>query len=148
LGYEQEKFHHAHFEFQNYLHEQSADIAQGVDSSAQKDEGAGDQGLMFGYACRETDQLMPAPIHYAHQILKQLAAHRKSDANTLLGPDAKSQVTLRYNGDGSIAGVDKLVLSTQHKPGVSEQDIRALGHATCRRYLAARLDGWCGRFPD
>ena len=81
---------------------------------------------MFGYACRETDQLMPAPIHYAHQILKQLAAHRKSDANTLLGPDAKSQVTLRYNGDGSIAGVDKLVLSTQHKPGVSEQDIRAL----------------------
>ena len=126
IGYEQEKFHHAHFEFQNYLHEQSADIAQGVDSSAQKDEGAGDQGLMFGYACRETDQLMPAPIHYAHQILKQLAAHRKSDANTLLGPDAKSQVTLRYNGDGSIAGVDKLVLSTQHKPGVSEQDIRAL----------------------
>ena len=126
IGYEQEKFHHAHFEFQNYLHEQSADIAQGVDSSAQKDEGAGDQGLMFGYACRETDQLMPAPIHYAHQILKQLAAHRKSDANTLLGPDAKSQVTLCYNEDGSIAGVDKLVLSTQHKPGVSEQDVRAL----------------------
>ena len=126
IGYEQEKFHHAQFKFQNYLHEQSADIAQGVDSSAQKDEGAGDQGLMFGYACRETDELMPAPIHYAHQILKELAAHRKADANTLLGPDAKSQVTLRYNGDGSIAGVNKLVLSTQHKPGVSAEDIRAL----------------------
>src|SRR6056300_1036192 len=115
IGYEQEKFHHAHFEFQNYLHEQSADIAQGVDSTEKKEEGAGDQGLMFGYACRETEELMPAPIHYAHQILKELAAHRKADANTILGPDAKSQVTLRYNDDGSIAGVDKLVLSTQHK---------------------------------
>ena len=126
IGYEQEKFHHAHFEFQNYLHEQSADIAQGVDSSGNKDEGAGDQGLMFGYACRETEELMPAPIHFSHQILKELAALRKADANTLLGPDAKSQVTLRYNDDGSIDGVDKLVLSTQHKPGVSIEDIRAI----------------------
>lgn len=126
IGYEQEKFHHAHFEFQNYLHEQSADIAQGVDSSGNKDEGAGDQGLMFGYACRETEELMPAPIHFSHQILKELAALRKADANTLLGPDAKSQVTLRYNDDGSIDGVDKLVLSTQHKPGVSTEDIRAI----------------------
>ena len=91
-----------------------------------KEEGAGDQGLMFGYACRETEELMPAPIHYAHQILKELAAHRKADTNTILGPDAKSQVTLRYNMDGSIAGVDKLVLSTQHKAGVSTVDIRAL----------------------
>ncbi|MGB1228414.1 MAG: methionine adenosyltransferase [Candidatus Puniceispirillaceae bacterium] len=126
IGYEQEKFHHAHFEFQNYLHEQSADIAQGVDSTEKKEEGAGDQGLMFGYACRETEELMPAPIHYAHQILKELAAHRKADVNTILGPDAKSQVTLRYNTDGSIDGVDKLVLSTQHKAGVSTEDIRAL----------------------
>ena len=126
IGYEQEKFHHAHFEFQNYLHEQSADIAQGVDSSGNKDEGAGDQGLMFGYACRETKELMPAPIHFSHQILKELAALRKADANTLLGPDAKSQVTLRYNDDGSIDGVDKLVLSTQHKPGVSTEDMRAI----------------------
>ena len=94
IGYEQEKFHHAHFEFQNYLHEQSADIAQGVDSTEKKEEGAGDQGLMFGYACRETEELMPAPIHYAHQILKELAVHRKSDTDTILGPDAKSQVTL------------------------------------------------------
>ena len=126
IGYEQDKFHHAHFEFQNYLHEQSAHIAQGVDASSNKDEGAGDQGLMFGYACRETDELMPAPIHYAHRILKQLADLRKSDADSILGPDAKSQVTLRYDDDGSILGVDKLVVSTQHKPDVSVHDIREL----------------------
>lgn len=126
IGYEQEKFHHAHFDFHNYLHEQSAHIAQGVDESDGKEEGAGDQGLMFGYACRETEQLMPAPIHYAHQILKILAQMRKSDADTILGPDAKSQVTLRYGEDGRIEGLDKLVLSTQHKPGVSQNDIRAM----------------------
>ena len=112
IGYEQDKFHHAHFEFQNYLHEQSAHIAQGVDASSDKDEGAGDQGLMFGYACRETDELMPAPLHYAHQILKQLADLRKSDADSILGPDAKSHVTLRYDDDGAILGVDKLVVSS------------------------------------
>lgn len=126
IGYEQEKFHHAHFDFHNYLHEQSAHIAQGVDESDGKEEGAGDQGLMFGYACRETEQLMPAPIHYAHQILKILAQMRKSDSDTILGPDAKSQVTLRYGEDGRIEGLDKLVLSTQHKPGVSQNDIRAM----------------------
>ena len=126
IGYEQDKFHHAHFEFQNYLHEQSAHIAQGVDASSDKDEGAGDQGLMFGYACRETDELMPAPLHYAHQILKQLADLRKSDADSILGPDAKSQVTLRYDDDGAILGVDKLVVSSQHKPDVSVRDIRNL----------------------
>ena len=126
IGYEQDKFHHAHFEFQNYLHEQSAHIAQGVDASSDKDEGAGDQGLMFGYACRETDELMPAPLHYAHQILKQLADLRKSDADSILGPDAKSQVTLRYDDDGAILGVDKLVVSSQHKSDVSVHDIRNL----------------------
>ena len=126
IGYEQDKFHHAHFEFQNYLHEQSAHIAQGVDANSDKDEGAGDQGLMFGYACRETDELMPAPIHYAHQILKKLAELRKADADSILGPDAKSQVTLRYNDDGSILGMDKLVVSSQHKPGASVGDIRNL----------------------
>ena len=126
IGYEQDKFHHAHFEFQNYLHEQSAHIAQGVDASSDKDEGAGDQGLMFGYACRETDELMPAPLHYAHQILKQLADLRKSDADSILGPDAKSQVTLRYDDDGAILGVDKLVVSSQHEPDVSVRDIRNL----------------------
>ena len=126
IGYEQDKFHHAHFEFQNYLHEQSAHIAQGVDASSDKDEGAGDQGLMFGYACRETEELMPAPLHYAHQILKQLADLRKSDADSILGPDAKSQVTLRYDDDGAILGVDKLVVSSQHKSDVSVRDIRNL----------------------
>lgn len=126
IGYEQDKFHHAHFEFQNYLHEQSAHIAQGVDAGSDKDEGAGDQGLMFGYACRETDELMPAPLHYAHQILKKLAEIRKADADSILGPDAKSQVTLRYDDNGDILGVDKLVVSSQHKPGVSVQDIRHL----------------------
>ena len=139
IGYEQEKFHHAHFEFQNYLHEQSADIAAGVDSSDNKEEGAGDQGLMFGYACGETEELMPAPIHYAHQLLKQMADLRKQDADSILGPDAKSQITLRYADDGSIKGVETLVVSTQHKEGVSEADIRALITP-----LAAELlpDGW------
>ena len=100
IGYEQEKFHHAHFEFQNYLHEQSTDIAMGVDISSNKDEGAGDQGLMFGYACRETDVLMPAPIHYSHQILKRLAEIRKADQDSILGPDSKSQITLVYDDEG------------------------------------------------
>ena len=126
IGYEQEKFHHAHFEFQNYLHEQSAHIAQGVDANSGKDEGAGDQGLMFGYACRETDELMPAPIHYSHQILKKLASVRKADTDSILGPDSKSQVTLRYDDGGAILGVDKLVISTQHASGASVNDIRKL----------------------
>ena len=126
IGYEQEKFHHAHFEFQNYLHEQSIHIAQGVDESEGKAEGAGDQGLMFGYACRETDELMPAPIHYSHLILKQLAQLRRSDEDSILRPDAKSQLTVIYDEDGSIKGVDKIVLSTQHARGASQDDIRNL----------------------
>ena len=139
IGYEQDKFHHAHFEFQNYLHEQSAHIAQGVDAGSDKDEGAGDQGLMFGYACRETDELMPAPLHYAHQILKKLAEIRKADADSILGPDAKSQVTLRYDDNGDILGLDKLVVSSQHKPGVSVQDIRHLITPVIEDILP---DGW------
>lgn len=138
IGYEQEKFHHARFEFQNYLHEQSAHIAQGVDANSDKDEGAGDQGLMFGYACRETDELMPAPIHYSHQILKNLAQLRKADKNSILGPDAKSQVTLRYD-DNAILGVDKLVVSTQHVAGASIQDIRKLITPAVADILP---DGW------
>ena len=139
IGYEQDKFHHAHFEFQNYLHEQSADIAVGVDEAGDKEEGAGDQGLMFGYACRETDELMPAPIHYSHAILKRLAEMRKTDADSLLRPDAKSQLTLIYNEDGSIAGVDKIVLSTQHAVGASQADIRALVTPVIADILP---DGW------
>ena len=126
IGYEQEKFHHAHFEFQNYLHEQSADIAMGVDSGDNKDEGAGDQGLMFGYACRETDVLMPAPIHYSHQILKRLAEMRKGDADSILGPDSKSQISLIYDDEGRPTGAHKIVLSTQHDEAATQRDIRAL----------------------
>ena len=126
IGYEQEKFHHAHFEFQNYLHEQSSDISQGVDSGANKDEGAGDQGLMFGYACKETESLMPAAIYYSHAILKKLALVRKQDSDSILGPDSKSQITLQYSDVGEVIGVDNIVLSTQHVKGVTTEEIRKL----------------------
>ena len=146
IGYEQEKFHHAHFEFQNYLHEQSAHIAQGVDEADGKEEGAGDQGLMFGYACRETEELMPAPIHYAHQILKHLAVLRKEKGRSdILGPDAKSQVTMRYDDDGTMLGIDKLVLSTQHAQGVSIDDIRKLVTPVIAELLP---DGWMPKADD
>ena len=139
IGYEQDKFHHAHFEFQNYLHEQSADIAMGVDSGDNKDEGAGDQGLMFGYACRETDVLMPAAIHYSHQILKRLAELRKSDADSILGPDSKSQISLIYDDAGRPTGAHKIVLSTQHDEAATQSDIRALVTPVIADVLP---DGW------
>ena len=139
IGYEQDKFHHAHFEFQNYLHEQSADIAMGVDSGDTKDEGAGDQGLMFGYACRETDVLMPAAIHYSHQILKRLAEIRKGDADTILGPDSKSQISLIYDDQGWPIGTHKIVLSTQHDKAASQRDIRNLVAPVIADVLP---DGW------
>ena len=139
IGYEQEKFHHAHFEFQNYLHEQSIDIAMGVDISSNKDEGAGDQGLMFGYACRETDVLMPAPIHYSHQILKRLAEIRKADQDSILGPDSKSQITLLYDDEGRPQCAQKIVLSTQHDADASQSDIRKLVTPVIADILP---DGW------
>ena len=139
IGYEQDKFHHAHFEFQNYLHEQSVHIAQGVDEAEGKAEGAGDQGLMFGYACRETDELMPAPIHYSHQILKRLAEMRKADSDSILRPDAKSQLTVIYDEDGNPTGIDKIVLSTQHAVGASQDDIRKLVTPVMADVLP---DGW------
>ena len=126
IGYEQDKFHHANFEFQNLLHEQSSDIAMGVDSGDNKDEGAGDQGLMFGYACCETNVFMPAAIHYSHQILKRLAELRKSDADSILGPDSKSQISLIYDDQGRPTGAHKIVLSTQHDEAASQRDIRKL----------------------
>jgi S-adenosylmethionine synthetase len=126
IGYEQDSFHHANFKFQNYLHEQSSDIAMGVDSGDNKDEGAGDQGLMFGYACNETDALMPAAIHYSHQILKNLAAVRKGDPESILGPDSKSQISLAYDDKGRPTGVHKIVLSTQHDADATQLDIRSL----------------------
>ena len=139
IGYEQEKFHHAHFEFQNYLHEQSTDIAMGVDISSNKDEGAGDQGLMFGYACRETDVLMPAPIHYSHQILKRLAEIRKADQDPILGPDSKSQITLLYDDEGRPQRAQKIVVSTQHDADASQSDIRKLVTPVIADILP---DGW------
>src|SRR6056297_3248424 len=96
IGYEQDKFHHETVEITNLLHEQSAHIAQGVDAADNKDEGAGDQGIMFGFAVDETDELMPAPIHFAHCILRRLAEARKSGEAASLGPDAKSQLSVRY----------------------------------------------------
>src|ERR1700748_2140490 len=96
IGYEQSGFHWDKANVEVLLHAQSSDIAQGVDAAGNKDEGAGDQGIMFGYACRETDMLMPAPIYYSHGILRSLAEARHADAKSGLGPDAKSQVTLRY----------------------------------------------------
>ena len=126
IGYEQEKFHHATCEITNLLHEQSAHIAQGVNSSADKDEGAGDQGIMFGYATNETDALMPAPIQFAHAMLRRLAEVRKSGAEPTLGPDAKSQLSVRYE-NGVPVGVTQIVLSTQHlDEAMTSADVRAV----------------------
>jgi S-adenosylmethionine synthetase len=126
IGYEQDKFHWKSCEITNLLHEQSAHIAQGVDASNEKDEGAGDQGIMFGYATNETDALMPAPIHYAHAMLRRLAEVRKNGTEPALGPDAKSQLSVIYRG-GQPVGVSSVVLSTQHlDENLSSDDIRAL----------------------
>ena len=111
IGYEQEKFHHETVEITNLLHEQSAHIAQGVDAAADKDEGAGDQGIMFGYATDETAELIPAPILHSHAILRRLAEVRKSGIEPTLGPDAKSQLSVIYR-DGIPVGMSSVVLST------------------------------------
>ena len=113
IGYEQKKFHHETVEITNLLHEQSAHIAQGVNADGDKEEGAGDQGIMFGYATDETSDLMPAPIQYSHAILMRLAEVRKSGVEPSLGPDAKSQLSVRYER-GVPVGITSIVLSTQH----------------------------------
>lgn len=126
IGYEQKKFHHETVEITNLLHEQSAHIAQGVDAAADKDEGAGDQGILFGYATDETTELMPAPILYSHAILRRLAEVRKSGAEPTLGPDAKSQLSVIYQ-DGVPMGVSSIVLSTQHlDASMTSADVRAV----------------------
>jgi len=127
IGYEQDGFHWKNAEFQNYLHEQSVDIAQGVDAdeASDKDEGAGDQGIMFGYACRETKPLMPAPIFYSHQILHEMAKARHSGRSPELGPDSKSQVTLVYK-DGKPVRADSIVVSTQHSEDATQERIREI----------------------
>ena len=139
IGYEQEKFHHETVKITNLLHEQSAHIAQGVDAASGKDEGAGDQGIMFGYATTETDALMPAPIQYAHAVLRRLAEVRKNGTEPALGPDAKSQLSVRYV-NGKPIGVTSIVLSTQHlDPDLSSADIRDI----VEPYIIETLpDGW------
>jgi S-adenosylmethionine synthetase len=141
IGYEQAGFHWDTAEIEVLLHAQSADIAQGVDAGGNKDEGAGDQGIMFGYACRETPELMPAPIYYAHKILEDLAKARKTGDGEAakLGPDAKSQVTVRYV-DGKPVGVTQIVLSTQHvDESLSSADVRRIVEPYIRKSLPA---GW------
>ena len=139
IGYEQDKFHHETVEITNVLHEQSAHIAQGVTGGGNRDEGAGDQGIMFGYATNETDALMPAPILYSHAILKRLAEVRKDGTEPTLRPDAKSQLTVRYEG-GKPVGVSSIVLSTQHESeSQTSDDIRAIVEPYIREILP---DGW------
>ena len=141
IGYEQDGFHWKHNDIAIHLHAQSADIAQGVDAAGNKDEGAGDQGIMFGYAADETPELMPAPLFYAHKILKDLADARKSGRGDAakLGPDAKSQVTVRYE-DGRPVEATQIVLSTQHlDESLDSADVRAIVEPYIR---AALPEGW------
>ena len=135
IGYEQDGFHWEKFELINRLHGQSAHIAQGVDAGSNKDEGAGDQGIMFGYATDETPDLMPATLYYSHKILQRMAADRHSGAAPFLEPDAKSQVTLRYEGSLPVAAT-AVVVSTQHAPGYDEGDNEAELHAYVKRVIA------------
>jgi len=123
IGYEQHGFHWQYADFACYLHGQSADIAVGVDEAGNKDEGAGDQGIMFGFACDETPDLMPATIHYSHRILERLAEQRHSGAAEFLEPDSKSQVTLAYEEGAPVRAV-KLVVSTQHAKGYDQARLR------------------------
>ncbi len=138
IGYEQDGFHWKKMDVRNFVHEQSADIAQGVDARGNKDEGAGDQGMMFGYACRETDELMPAPIHYSHGILRAMAAARRAGEEPGLGPDSKSQVTLRYE-NGRPVRATCIVVSAQHDEDVDQDEVREI----VRPYVLDTLpDGW------
>src|SRR5690554_4146121 len=141
IGYEQSGFHWKKCRIDVLLHGQSADIAQGVDESGNKDVGAGDQGIMFGYASRETPELLPAPIYYAHKILEMLTTARKANNGPAgrLGPDAKSQVTVRYE-DGKPIGVTQIVLSTQHlDENLTSDDVRRIVEPYIREALP---EGW------
>jgi S-adenosylmethionine synthetase len=138
IGYDQEGFSWKTCDISCYLHQQSADIAMGVDASGNKDEGAGDQGIMFGYACRETEDLMPAPIWLAHNILKEMARDRHSGKTPQFGPDSKSQVTLFYE-NGKPVRASSVVVSTQHQDGLSQEEVREL----VRPYVESVLpEGW------
>ena len=138
IGYEQEGFHWERSDVSVYVHSQSADIAQGVDASGNKDEGAGDQGIMFGYACTETTALMPAPIYYSHAILEKLAEARHSGAGSGLGPDSKSQVTLQYE-NGKPVKAASVVVSTQHSEMLDQDAVREIVRPFVLKVLP---DGW------
>jgi len=140
IGYEQDGFHWNNAEVEVYLHAQSADIAQGVDegSGVDTEEGAGDQGIMFGYACTETDILMPAPIFFSHEILRSMAESRHSGTDVGLGPDSKSQVTLQYE-NGKPVRATSVVVSTQHGEGLSRDDVAAIVLPHVEHVLP---DGW------
>ena len=125
IGYEQENFHWEHAAIKCFIHGQSSDIARGVDAGGNKDEGAGDQGMMFGYACTETPELMPAPIFYAHAILRSLSEARHAGNTPLLGPDSKSQVTLHYVG-GRPVRATKIVVSIQHSDQIEREEVREI----------------------
>jgi S-adenosylmethionine synthetase len=138
IGYDQENFHWERAAIDCHIHGQSTDIAQGVDASGNKDEGAGDQGMMFGYACNGTPELMPAPIFYAHAILRALSQARHAGETPQLGPDSKSQVTLRY-ANGKPVGVTKLVVSIQHAHDIDDRRVREI----VRPYVEGALpEGW------
>lgn len=144
IGYEQDTFHWRKAKLDIYLHEQSPDIAQGVDASSNVGEGAGDQGVMFGYACKETEALMPAPIFYAHRILQTVAEARKSGEVKGLGPDAKSQITVRYANRQPV-GATSILVSSQHEEELSREDVRDILYPLVERSLP---DGWLANGVD
>ena len=138
IGYEQKGFHWKNCDIDIHLHSQSSDIAMGVDSKGNKDEGAGDQGIMFGYACNETDVLMPAPIYYSHKILELMASDRKSGKVKNLEPDSKSQVTLKYENDKPVE-VTAVVISTQHSPEVSQKQVKEIVRPYLEKAIPKKL---------
>ncbi len=138
IGYEQEGFHWKNLKFTNYLHSQSQDIAVGVDSSGNKDEGAGDQGIMFGFACTETKDLMPAPISYSHKVLQLMSEARKSGKEKLLRPDSKSQFSVIYE-KGKPKGISSIVVSTQHDESIDQEKVKEI----VRPYILSVIPkGW------
>ena len=138
IGYEQKGFHWKNCDIDVHLHSQSADIAMGVDSKGNKDEGAGDQGIMFGYACNETEVLMPAPIYYSHKILELMAADRKNGKADKLEPDSKSQVTMMYE-NGKPKKVTSVVISTQHSPSVNQAQVKEIVRPYLERSIPKEL---------
>ena len=144
IGYEQPGFHWEKLKIENYLHNQSSDIAIGVDQNEKKEEGAGDQGLMFGFAVDETDSFMPAPIYYSHLILKEMSYRRHSGKANFLGPDSKSQLSVEYKGSKPI-GVKKIVVSTQHVENCSQKDLKEFVIDVVKKVLPKK---WSYNYDD